>query len=437
MLREKLARPFGNRLLSAVGILKTLVWILALPVALLVGSASAQTPTSSGTLRIYLDCSSRYCDFDFLRTEIPWVDYVRSPQDADLHVLVTTQGTGGGGTELTLDFRGQRAFAGRTSTARYTVGATDTEDQGRRGLVRVLQASLAPYVVETSAGAGLEIRVDGAAQRAEVDPAPFRDPWNLWVFTVGINGWMNGEDTFRQMNLDTWFSADRVTEEWKFDLGANNRYRESSYELNDSTTVTTIQRNYGVGGLVVRSLGPRLSAGARASVNASTFLNQDLAVRVAPAVEYNLYPYAEATRRELTFQYSLGVNHFDYEEETILGETAETRFDQMLRFSADFTQPWGAVDLDMEGAHFLEDPSQNRLELWGGVNLQVVRGLQFRVGGNAARIRNQIYLPAGELTPEEVLLRQRALATGFRYSGSMGLEYTFGSIYNNVVNPRF
>ena len=34
-----------------------------------------------------------------MRTEITFVSYVRDRTAADVHVLVTTQGTGGGGTE--------------------------------------------------------------------------------------------------------------------------------------------------------------------------------------------------------------------------------------------------------------------------------------------------------------------------------------------------
>ena len=37
----------------------------------------------------------------------------------------------------------------------------------------------------------------------------------------------------------------------------------------------------------------------------------------------------------------------------------------------------------------------------------------------------------------EVLLRQRELATGYRFFVSGGISYRFGSIFNNVVNPRF
>jgi len=43
----------------------------------------------------------------------------------------------------------------------------------------------------------------------------------------------------------------------------------------------------------------------------------------------------------------------------------------------------------------------------------------------------------GSATEEEILLEQRQLATQYDYFLSLGLRYTFGSIYSNVVNPRF
>jgi hypothetical protein len=41
------------------------------------------------------------------------------------------------------------------------------------------------------------------------------------------------------------------------------------------------------------------------------------------------------------------------------------------------------------------------------------------------------------VTNEEILVRQLELATGYQYEFSVGISYSFGSIYNNVVNPRF
>jgi hypothetical protein len=68
--------------------------------------------------------------------------------------------------------------------------------------------------------------------------------------------------------------------------------------------------------------------------------------------------------------------------------------------------------------------------------VRLVRGLSLDLFANYERVRDQIYIPAGDATDEEVLLQRRALETGYRYGTSIGLRYTFGSIYNNIVNPR-
>jgi len=46
-------------------------------------------------------------------------------------------------------------------------------------------------------------------------------------------------------------------------------------------------------------------------------------------------------------------------------------------------------------------------------------------------------LPRGGASLEEVLLQRRELQTQYSYWGNVGVSYSFGSIYNNVVNSRF
>jgi hypothetical protein len=41
------------------------------------------------------------------------------------------------------------------------------------------------------------------------------------------------------------------------------------------------------------------------------------------------------------------------------------------------------------------------------------------------------------LTPEDILLQIRQLETQYDYYTSVGISYKFGSIYSNIVNPRF
>ena len=63
--------------------------------------------------------------------------------------------------------------------------------------------------------------------------------------------------------------------------------------------------------------------------------------------------------------------------------------------------------------------------------------MSFEIDGSYTRIRDQLALPAGGASYEEILLRQRQLATGYNYSFSAGFNFSFGSTRSNVVNPRF
>src|SRR5262245_19325328 len=57
-----------------------------------------QTPL----LKVFVDCNR--CDDDYLRQNVGFIDYVRDRAVADVHVLVTTQETGGGGLAWTVRF---------------------------------------------------------------------------------------------------------------------------------------------------------------------------------------------------------------------------------------------------------------------------------------------------------------------------------------------
>ena len=71
----------------------------------------AAPPDGAAALRVFLDCGDE-CDLDHLRTEITFVNYVRDRRDAQVHVLVTTESSGGGGRAHTIDYIGLREFAG-------------------------------------------------------------------------------------------------------------------------------------------------------------------------------------------------------------------------------------------------------------------------------------------------------------------------------------
>jgi len=388
---------------------------------------------AAGKPRVYVDCQR--CDLDYLRSEIGWVDHVRDRAVADVHILVTSQATGSGGTQHTAHFIGLRQFAGKEDTLSYFARVAESSDETRRGIAGILKLGLVRYAALSPVARTLTIAATG---RESATPArPARDPWNLWVLRTSARGFFNGEKTSKFANMSSNVSANRISQEWKTNFSVNLNYSESKFTFSDGRTYNNYSRGYGAHSLVVKSLGPQWSMGQRSSISSSTFLNQKLAVRVAPAVEYNFYPYSESTRRQFTLQYSAGLNHFRYDDTTIYNEIAETRGDQALIASLEVKQPWGSVSTSLEAAAYMHDFSKQRLVFYNNVDWRLIKGLSLSLGGNASLIRDQLYIAAENLSDEEVLLRRRQLATSYRYFVSVGLSYSFGSIYSNIVNSRF
>ncbi len=387
-------------------------------------------------LHIFLDCRSRFCDFDHFRREIAFVNYVRDRRDAQVHVLVTTRRTGGGGTEFTIALIGQREFEAIDDSLGYISRQTDTFDEVRAGLTRTLKLGLVRYAARLPTAERLDV-VYEAPEGLAVTPQVVEDPWDFWIFRIRVGGDVSGEKRQRNFGGNAALSANRTTEGFKINLWVEGWYSEDRFELSDSTRITSVARAYGSGAFMAKSLGEHWSVGGITHGRTSTFTNHDLNFEVGPAVEYNLFPYSESTRRELKFVYAVELRYFDYKQITIFDRTTETRGSHLFEVSYSVRQPFGSVNTSLEVSAFVDDLSQHRVELSGRVNVRLVRGLEFNVNARVLRTNDQIFLPREGATDEEVLLRRRELGTDYRYSARLSLSYTFGSIFNNVVNPRF
>jgi hypothetical protein len=265
--------------------------------------------------------------------------------------------------------------------------------------------------------------------------APARDRWNRWVFRTSLTGNTQGEASYESLSWSASASANRTTEGWKNVLSLSTRSSTSDFEVGDRT-VTNRQSDRTASVLSVKSLSDHWSLGGRTNANRSTFLNRDLALRVAPAIEYNVFPYSQSTRRQLTLQYSTGANRIAYDQPTIYGKSDEVLWDESLTGTYSMTQRWGTIRVSTEALHYFHDLSKYHLTSFGTVDLRLFKGVSLTAFVQADRIRDQLHLAAGDLTPEQILLRQRQIATSFRYYGQIGLSYSFGSIFSSVVNPR-
>jgi hypothetical protein len=379
--------------------------------------------------RVFIDCGR--CDLNYIKTEIPFVNFVRDRKEADVHVLITTQSTGSGGTEYTITFIGQGDYAKNNNVLTFASKRTDTEDEVRNGYTRTIKMGLMPYLAQTPLAEYCSISL-----RQALAPTAVSDPWNFWVFGLSFGGRFEGESRRKTSSLSANLSANRVTPEIKIRLGFNANFDERKYIYSDETIISTTESE-SFTGLVVKSLNDHWSVGGYLYMSSSVYNNIKFNFNPAPAVEFNVFPYSESTRRELRFMYRVGFNAVTYREETIYLKTAERLWGETLSATLELKQPWGSWEAGILGSHYFHDFSKNRLELSTRLYFRVFKGLAVSLNGRYERIRDQLSLRRGEVTLEEVLLRRTQLETNYEYSLSVNLNYTFGSIFSNVVNPRF
>lgn len=403
-----------------------------------VGSGVHTQETAAGpagqTLSVFLDCNGRTCDRDHFRREIAWVNWARDRNDADIHLLVTTQQTGGNGSQYTLDYIGLRNHDGADKSLSYTSEANDSDAEVRDELTRTVALGLVQYAENTQVAPRLQIlyqpiRAGAPAQIEE------HDPWNLWMFRVSLNGTIEGEAQQSSYSVEGSGSADRVSEDMKINLDLRGEYEHDRYDTSEGSD-TYVTEDYSANLLAVWSIGSNWSVGGKTNASRSTYENRDLAVSVGPAIEYNFFPYSESTRRSVTLRYAAEVVSFNYEEMTVELKMDEIVPRHSLTLSSAVQQPWGDINGSIEAIQYLHELKTHRINVNGRIEYRIFRGLNLNFGGSFSRIKDQFYLSAAGLEDDDILLERLDRETDFSYDLRAGFSFVFGSKFANIVNPR-
>ncbi len=411
--------------------------------ASLAGSPAAlfsQSPGANGDRpSVFFDCAGRSCNFNYYRTEIPWVNWVRQPEDADVHLIMTSQATGAGGREYQLDFIGT-GDSEYEDQLRYRAPLTGTDREALDGIAHTLSLGLL-YFASASGfeqfAEIVEVARDGIDPGARVvTGTEVEDPWDFWVFSLNGGAEVEGEQTRRTQRVDGSFNASRVTPTWRLGFRGNMNFNRREVDLTEGEFVDQ-RTDWGVRQIVVYAVADHWSIGMQGEVSKATRFNQQFRTELTPAVEYSVFPYEQATRRALTAFYKVGPAHRRYIEPTVFGETAETRWEHAAEVELSQRQRWGDASIRLLGSHFLHDTDLYSVALRGYLDVRIARGLSLGAGGNISWVSDQIYLSAEGATDAEALLNLQQRSQDFNYEIEVGFSFQFGSVYNNVVNNRF
>jgi hypothetical protein len=390
--------------------------------------------TRRGAVKIFLDC--QHCDMNYIRQEIPYINYVRDVREAQVYILETSQDAGSGGEQFTFTFQGQHEFKGMNDTLVYTSSPDQTNTIIREKRANMLKMGLIRYVARTPLFNEIEIK-----HNIELEEEVVTDRWNNWVFELSTEPQYEAEEANKQLELRNSLNISKVTPDIKLEIEMDQFYNREEFIENVNTdsassdTYITSERMANF--LFVKSLGDHWSAGFTWDLGSSTRENYNFRTNFLPSVEYDIFPYSESTHRQLRIMYGAGYQYNNYIDTTVYNKTEEGLFLQELNVAFQVQAKWGSINLALVGSTYFHDFSKNRLELLSSVNIRIFKGLSLQINGGVAHINDQLNLKKGDISEAERLLQLRELATKYRVEGGIEITYTFGSIYNNVVNPRF
>jgi hypothetical protein len=380
-------------------------------------------------IKVFLSCN---CDDSYIKQNTLLLDYVRDRTQSDIEVFVFDISNASGGRNFTFEYKGKNDFQNKENKISTNITQNLTFNEAREVLLKTYKMGMVHFLQNTVFQNQVDVSFN---DQMDIPQEMSFDQWKNWVFEISGSFNFENEESINEEEYNVGFDIDRVTEMWRVRSYFRQR-RAVKFFSGDEENFTSERNSTYFSGSLVKSISDHFSTGIFGSYQKDTFRNYKSFFNFSPALEYNFIPYNEVLTREITLAYKLGYNFYEYLEETLYGFLDQKMFNQSLTLNLRFREKWGSIYSYMVASQFLDQPDQNRLTLNNNINLRIVRGLSLRISGSFQLIRDQINLPKGEASIEDLLLRQRQISTNYQNRISMGLSYTFGSIFNNIVNTR-
>ena len=98
-----------------------------------------------------------------------------------------------------------------------------------------------------------------------------------------------------------------------------------------------------------------------------------------------------------------------------LSKEEEFVWEHGLLLGGSVNQNWGNITSEVSYQSFLHDTALHEFSFYLGTNFRIFKGLSFNVSGNYNITNNQINLAGGNLSLEELLLRQQQVKSGYAW----------------------
>lgn len=404
------------------------------PLLLFFSLLCLSTLTAQNAFSLFVECE---CNRTLIRQRLDYVDHVLDQANADVFLFINTNYLPQGGRIYNLDFTGAGPFEGSKLVFELTVPSIMTSAERDEALTDRIELGLAGFVAGTEYAESVRVSVDRekAAELVESEE-PVADPWKAWIFEVFSSVSFSNESLRKTSDLRAGINIEKATPEVRIRIDPYYSYWSRVFTTQDGAEILSFRKRAQLSASIVKSIGDHWSVGVFGSARHHSFININQGYWFAPAIEYNFFSYDEVPFKEFTAAYRVGMVRNNYLEETIFFQNEESLLRHILDVDLRLRQKWGNIFAGVTAGAYLNDHSMNRLSIDGRFDVRIVKGLSVNFSGGYQIINDQINLPRGDATLEDILLGQTQLATNFDSDLRFGLRYTFGSIYNNTVNTR-
>ena len=387
--------------------------------------------SQNNSIKLFLKCS---CDSNYIRDQINYIDYVRDQEDANIILEVYGDPNGNRG-KYSIYFIGKNNFIGMDDKLSFESHPKMTNDEIRSGLKDKIQRGILKYLVKTTDINDLNISITKPEINIYDYDSLIVDKWKNWIFEISASGYYEKESSRKVNDFNGRFEVNRYTEDWRIEttLRFFKRIEEFLSETNNFKSSRVYKGAYGK---IVRSISDHWSTGIFYGLSKDSYENIKFSNNFSPAIEYSIFPYKEVVRREMVLEYKIGYRKNNYQSKTIYGKNDEFLGTHSFAFKTRYRQNWGDIYSRFSFFTYLHDNSKNRLTFDNYLNIRIFEGFSLRLGAEIRFIRDQINLAAGQASIEDLLLQQRSIATDFYNEFRLGLTYTFGSAFNNIINTR-
>jgi hypothetical protein len=397
------------------------------------GQPSETNPEDPTIPKIFLNCD--FCDQDFYKNEIAYLVFVRDQRLADFTVLFRVIQTGGGGEEYSLEFNGKNTYEGININEKFNSTPNMSQNNIREGLLAALKRGSLHYLIQSPLYTKIDYSVEGLNSEQTTDS--IRDKWNLWIFNVNTNLYGSGQEYNRNISLGASFSANRTSDKNLFEAGFWYNNNSAMYEIEGEEPLRYSIRQFGAYNQDAITIGDHWAVGYSTDFYSSTVTNMRTSLAFSPAVEYNIFPYSESTKRQFRLNYKLGFQHLDYVSPTYRNHMNDMFLSQSFSARYRLVKNWGNIGVGVGFRHLYDEEHFFNVNFSPSISWNIFKGFNFNVQGNYSIVKDQFFLKLDEVSSEEILTGQIQLKSAYNFFVFMGISYSFGSIYNNVVNVRF